>query len=203
MQFRQVIRVRILVRWVGASLPLIQIGEAVGIGILIENIRVLDRQVVFFEPVVRHRRMHLRVLQRRRPTVCADEMFLRNEKPRARAGFPLCRMLELLRGASEFDRDGRRRGGFCRRRLLGDQAVAELDGVPPNENRGKKKKSRSRDERDAIVMCLNPVHGLRHGQLLTTNEHEWTRIYKAILCHSSFECLKLRTTPTRRLVIRR
>jgi hypothetical protein len=43
-----------------------------------------------------------------------------------------------------------------------DQAVAELDGVPPNEDRGKKKEGRSRDERDPIVMCLNPVHGHRH-----------------------------------------
>jgi len=40
-------------------------------------------------------------------------------------------------------------------------------------------------------------------ETLTTNEHEWTQIYKAILCHSSFGCLKLRMTPTRRPVIRR
>jgi hypothetical protein len=26
-------------------------------------------------------------------------------------------------------------------------------------------------------MRLNPIDYLRHGQPLTTNEHEWTRIY--------------------------
>ena len=57
--------------------------------------------------------MHLGILQRGRQAVCADEMSFRNKKPRARAGFPLCRLLELLRCAIEFHRDGGLRGSFC------------------------------------------------------------------------------------------
>ena len=176
MQFCQIIRMRLLVRWIGVSLPLVEIGEAVAIGILFENVGILDGQSILFEPIVRHRRMDLCVLQRRRQTVCADEMSFRNEKPGARAGFPLRRVLELLGGAIEFNRDGRRRGSFLRRRLLRDQTVPELDGAPPNPNRRNEKEDACRDERDSVVMRLNPVDQLRHGQSLTTNEHEWTRI---------------------------
>ncbi len=76
--------------------------------------------------------MHLGVLQRGRQAVRADEMFFRNKKAGARAGSPLCRMLELLRRAIEFDCDCGRRGGFRRRRLRAEEPVAELDGAPPN-----------------------------------------------------------------------
>src|SRR4030095_9870596 len=109
---------RILVRWIGATLPFVEIGEAVTIGILIENVALLDRQGILFEPVVRHWRMDLCVLQGCRQTVGADEMSFWNKKPGPRAGFPLRRVLELLCGAIEFNRDRGRRGSFLRRRLL-------------------------------------------------------------------------------------
>src|SRR5947207_3689142 len=91
-------------------------------------------------------------------------MPFRNEKPGAPAGFPLRGMLELLCGTIQFNSRGRRRRIFWRRRPLGDYAVPELDGVPPNGDRGNKKKEPCPDERHAIVMCLNPVHGLRQFQ---------------------------------------
>src|SRR5207248_4199337 len=63
---------------------------------------VCSSDLVFFEPLIGNRRMHLGILQRRRQAVCADEMSFRNEKPRARTAFPLCRLLELLRRVIEF-----------------------------------------------------------------------------------------------------
>ena len=72
---------RILIRWIGLSLPLIEIGEAVAIGIFIESIRILDRQAKLLEPLIRHGRVHHCGLQRRRQVVRTDEMFFRNEKP--------------------------------------------------------------------------------------------------------------------------
>src|SRR5882672_9551453 len=140
---------RILLRWIGATLPFVEVGEAVTIGILIENVAILDRQGKLFEPVVRHWRMDLCVLQGCRQTICSAEMSFRNEKSGARAGLPWRRVLELLCGAIEFNRNGGRGGSFLRRRLLRDQAVPELDGVPPNPNRGNEKEDRCRDERAA------------------------------------------------------
>jgi hypothetical protein len=64
--------------------------------------------------------MDLCVLQSRRQTVCPDKMSFWNEKPGARARFPLRRVLELFGGATEFNRDSRLRGSFLRRRLLRD-----------------------------------------------------------------------------------
>src|SRR5438046_386860 len=147
--------------------------------------------------------MHLRVLQRGRQTVRADEMFFRNEQPGAGAGFPLCRMLELLRCAIEFDRDRRLRGTLSSGRLRSDETIAKLNDAPPNADGGNEKERRSSNNRHAVIIRLNPVDYLCHDQPLTTNGHEWTRIYKAILSHSNFGCLKLRITPTRRPVIRR
>ena len=72
---------RIFFRRVGAALPFIEIGEAVLIGVLIESVVVFDWQTVFFEPVIGNWSVHLRVLQRGRQAVRADEMFFRNEQP--------------------------------------------------------------------------------------------------------------------------
>ena len=107
--------------------------------------------------------MYLRVLQRGRKTVRADEMSFRNEKPRARTAFPLCRLLELLRRAIEFHRHGGLRGSFCARLLLSDEAIAKLNGAPQNGDGGNEKQDRCCDERDAIVMRLNPVQEFCHG----------------------------------------
>src|SRR5205809_6201209 len=118
---------RILIRWIGLSLPFIEIGEAVVIGIFIEDIRILDRQAKLLEPLVRYGRMHHCGLQRRRQVVGADEMFLRNEKPRTPAEFPLGRLLELFRSTIKLDSLARRGGRFGRRRslLLRGQFVSE------------------------------------------------------------------------------
>src|SRR6266487_3507678 len=67
--------------WIGLSLPFIEIGEAVVIGIFIEDIRILDRQAKLLEPLVRYGWMHHSGLQRCRQVVGTDEMFFRNEKP--------------------------------------------------------------------------------------------------------------------------
>src|SRR5206468_9722292 len=115
-----------------AALPFVEIGEPVLVGILIENVGVFDRQTVFFEPIIRNRSMYLRVLQRGRKTVRADEMFLGNKKPRTGAGFPLRRLLELLRCAIELECDRRLRGSFRGRRLRREKPVPELDGAPAN-----------------------------------------------------------------------
>jgi len=144
--------------------------------------------------------MHLRVLQRRRQAVGADEMFLRDEQTGPGAGFPLDGLLELLRGAIELHCDRRLRGRFRRNRPRSDQLAAELDGVPPDKDSGNEKENRRSDNHRAIVICLKPIDCFPHSDSLTTNEHEF---HKTILSHSSLRCLKLRITPTRRPVIRR
>src|SRR5207247_914461 len=106
---------RILIRWIGLSLPFIEIGKAVAIGIFIEEIRILDRQAKLLEPLVRHGRMYHCGLQRRRQVVGADEMFFRNEKPRTPAEFPLRGLLELFRSTIKLDSFARRGGRFGRR----------------------------------------------------------------------------------------
>src|SRR5436305_15110960 len=116
---------RILVRRIGVPLPFVQISEAVLIGVLIENVSVFDGQMILLEPLIWNRSMHLRVLKCSRHAVCADEMFLRNEKSRARAGPPLGRVLELLGGMIEFHRDWRRQCTFSPPRFLSHKAVAE------------------------------------------------------------------------------
>src|SRR6266487_3933303 len=100
---------RIFVRWIGASLPLVQIGETVSIGILIEDIPFRDWQAKLLKPVIWHRWVYLCILQRRRQTVGTDKMFFRNEKPRAAAGLPLRRVLELLGGTIKLNSLGGRR----------------------------------------------------------------------------------------------
>src|ERR1700745_3854786 len=106
--------------------------------------------------------MHLHVSQRGRQTVATDEMFLRNEEPRAHAAFPWQRLLELLRGAIEFDRDRRRGGRFRRCWQRSDKAIVELDGTPPNRQGGNKKEHRRGHEHRVIVMSLKPIDCLCH-----------------------------------------
>ena len=154
---------RIFVYWIGPALPFVKIGETVVVGVLIKSVGVFDRQTVFFEPIIGDWGMHLGVLKRGRQAVCTNEMSFGNEKPRARAAFPLCRLLELLCRAIEFHRDGGLRGSFCVRLLCSDKPVAKLDDTPPNGDGRNEKKHRCRDENRAIVLRLNPVQNLCHG----------------------------------------
>ena len=154
---------RLCVGWIGVALPFVEIIEPILVGILFKSVGVFDGQRIFFEPLVRHRRMHLRVFQGRRHAVRADEMFFRNEQTGARAGFPLQRLLELFRGEIELDCDRRLRGGFrwnCRR---SNKTIVELDCAPPNGNGGNEKKTRRSHQHRAIVICLKPVDCFRHG----------------------------------------
>jgi hypothetical protein len=113
--------------------------------------------MVFFEPLIWDRRMYLSVFQRRRQTVCADEMFFRNEKPGAGAGLPLGGLLELLRRAVQLDGNGRPRRAFCPTPLLSDKTVAKLNDAPPNRDGGNEKERRRGNQSDAIVMRFNPL----------------------------------------------
>src|SRR6266550_4602062 len=79
---------RILIRWIGLSLPFIEIGEAVVIGIFIEDIRILDRQAKLLEPLVRYGRMHHCGLQRRRKVAGAFPQHDQARQP-CPAGRPL------------------------------------------------------------------------------------------------------------------
>src|SRR5438552_8533134 len=62
-------------------------------------------------------------------------------------------------------------------------------------------------ERDGFAVVLRNLSGgfveTSFAHVLTTNGHELTRIHKTIRSHSKLRCLKLRITPTRKLVIRR
>src|SRR5437764_332460 len=131
--------------------------------------------MILLEPLIWNRSMHLRVFKRGRHAVCTDEMFLRNEKSRARAGPPLGRVLELLGGMIEFHRDWRRQCTFSPPRFLRHQAVAELNGVPRNQDEGNQQEERRRDQYDAIVLRLNPLGHVWHNEFLTTNRHEQKR----------------------------
>ena len=89
-------------------------------------------------------------------------MFFRDEKPRAAAGLPLRRVLDLLGRTIKLNSLSRRRGTFRRRRsLVRSQLVPELHGAPPNGNRGNKKKDARHDKHDTIMMCPNPIHLLK------------------------------------------
>jgi hypothetical protein len=80
-------------------------------------------------------------------------------------------MLEIFRRAIQFDRDRRLRRSFGSRRLLSDKTIAELDGAPPNGDGGNEKKRRCSDQRNAIVMLLNPVDCFAHGQKKRTTDY--------------------------------
>src|SRR6266404_272395 len=114
--------------------------------------------------------MHLRVVQRRRHAIRRNEMFLRYEKTGAGAGFPLDRLLELLRGAIELRCDRRLRGRFRRDPARSDQLVAELDGAPPNGDSGNEQENRRSDKHRSIVIRLKPVDDLRHIQKKRTTD---------------------------------
>src|SRR5947208_1243192 len=107
--------------------------------------------------------MHLGVFQRRGQAVGANEMFFWNKKSGTSAGFPLRRMLELLRRAIELRSDRRRRGILWRRSGWRDQAIPKLNRVPPNRNGRNEKENSGSDKRNPIVMRLNPFQGLRHA----------------------------------------
>ena len=49
---------RIAIGRIGVALPFLEIGKAVAIGILLENVCIGDRQSKLLEPFVRHRGMH-------------------------------------------------------------------------------------------------------------------------------------------------
>ena len=61
---------------------------------------------------------------------------------------------------SEIDGLARRRRRFvteCAR--LRDQVGPEVDDVAPNKNCADEEKARCDDERETIIMCLDPIHG--------------------------------------------
>src|SRR5437870_12085869 len=101
--------------------------------------------------------MYLRVLQCRGHAVGTDEMFFRNEQARARGGFPLERLFQLLRGAIELDRDRRLRSGFRRNRRRSDKAIVELNGAPPDGDGANEKENRRSNQHRAIVIRPKPV----------------------------------------------
>src|SRR5438034_474577 len=76
--------------------PLIQVAEAVAVRVLRQNIRIGDRQVELFQPVVRHGRVDFGRLQRRGLTVRANEMFFRNEDSGAAAECPERRLTKAF-----------------------------------------------------------------------------------------------------------
>ena len=117
--------------------------------------------------------MHLRVLQRRRHAVRANKMFFRNKEPGARAGFPLPRVVELLRGAIKLDGDRRLRGRFRRNCRRSDKAIVKLNGAPPNRDGRNEKQNRRSHQHRAIVIRLKPVNCFCHDQ---TKEPRITRI---------------------------
>src|SRR5262249_16099713 len=162
MQFREVIGVRILVCWVCVSLPFVQIRESIIIRVLLKHVGLLDWQTKFLQPIVWYSWMHLRVLQRRRQPVCANEMLFWNKKSRARTGFPLRRMLQPFRCPIELRQYGRWCCAFRGSPGLRHKPVSKLDGVPPDRDSRDKKKNPSSYQRDPVVMRLNPVD-LRHA----------------------------------------
>ena len=98
-------------------------------------------------------------------------MFFRNEKTRARAGFPLQRLFQLLRGAIELERDRRLRSGFRRNRRRSDKAIVELNGAPPNGDGANEKENRRSHQHRAIVIRLKPVDCFRHIQKRRTTDY--------------------------------
>src|ERR1043166_1371700 len=135
MQLCGVIRMRLRFGGIGAALPFIEIGEPVLVGIFLERIGVFDWQDILFKPFVRHRRMHLRVVQRGWHAIGPDEMFFRDEKTRARTGLPLKGFLELLGSAIERRRDLGLGGSFRPKPWRRNKSITELDGAPPNGDR--------------------------------------------------------------------
>ena len=89
-------------------LPLIEIGEAVAVGVLRQNIGFGNRKTEFLQPFVRHRGMEESVLQGRGLPIRADKMFFRHEKTGAPARSPLRRGLQLLRRFDDLRRLARR-----------------------------------------------------------------------------------------------
>ena len=86
------------------ALPFIQVGEAVAIRILGQDIGVGDGQTELFQPFVRHRRMHLRGLKRGRQSVRADEMLFRHKQSGPAAENPLRWNLDFLDGVTQIVR---------------------------------------------------------------------------------------------------
>src|SRR5262245_1155529 len=107
--------------------------------------------------------MDLCVLQCRRHAVGTDEMFFRNEQARARASFPLQRLLEWGRGAIKLDCNRRLRSRLRWNRGWSDKAAIELNGAPPNREAGNEKKDGCGDQHGTIVIRLKPVDCFCHG----------------------------------------
>ena len=112
LQLRDEGGMRILLCGIGLPLPLFQIVEAVAVRILSQHVRFRNRQAELLQPFVRHRRMHLRVLQRGGQAVRPNEMFFRHEEPGAPAESPLRRLAQLLRRRLQLERFFRGRGGL-------------------------------------------------------------------------------------------
>src|SRR6267378_4786621 len=156
---------RVSIGWIGMALPLVEIGEAIAVGILLEHVAIGDRQAELLKPFVRYRRMHFRRVQSCRLAVSADEMLLRNEQPGTSAKRPLWRLAQLLR--CRFHRhcfSRRRRGQLRRARLRCREMFVEMYCPVENPDPGKQQDCGGNDECDAFVILPHPVY---HGVKLT------------------------------------
>src|SRR5213075_397711 len=150
---------RIAVDRVGVSLPFVQVSETIAVRILFQDVGVGDGQAELLDPFIRHRRMHLGSLQGCGLSVRADEMFFRNKKPGTPAKGPLRWLPQFLQGIFNLLRFARRRSGPLRG--VGLQ-LSELR-LEPNRaleyaKRAHQQDRDTRDQNDALVIFLQPVH---------------------------------------------
>src|SRR5579864_3563321 len=87
---------RINVARTGMAGPFVQIIESVIVWVLLENVRIGDRQSKLFQPFVRNWRMNLRSLECRRQTVRSDKMFFRDKKSGPSAECPLRWLMQFF-----------------------------------------------------------------------------------------------------------
>src|SRR6059058_1934844 len=150
---------RIAVDRVGVSLPFVEVSETVAVRILFQDVGVGDGQAELLDPFIRHRRMHLGSLQGGGLSVRADEMFFRNKKPGTPAKGPLRWLPQFLQGIFNLLRFARRRSGPLRGVEL---QLSELR-LEPNRaleyaKRAHQQDRDTRDQNDALVIFLQPVH---------------------------------------------
>src|SRR6266446_9986062 len=150
---------RIPVGRVGVSLPLVEVIETVAVRILFQDVGIGDGQSELLDPFIRHRRMYFGGLQGGGLAVRADEMFFRDKKPGAPAEGPLCRLSELLQSIFDLFRfAGRRSAPLRGMRLQVGELRLEPDRALENAKRAHQQDCDTRDQNNALVIFLQPVH---------------------------------------------
>src|SRR5438105_5362380 len=150
---------RIPVHWVGMSLPFIEVIETVAVRILFQDVGIGNGQSELLDPFIRHWRMHFGGLQGGGLSVRADEMFLRNKKPGTPAEGPLRRLSQLLQSIfGLFGFPGRRSGPLGGMRLQVGELRLEPDRALENAKGANQQDCDTRDQNDALVIFLQPVH---------------------------------------------